>query len=168
MKWWLKCVRDNYANFRGRARRREYWMFILFNILFGLIAMLLDNLFGTTFSFGEYGYSYGGTAYGFAATCGWIYAIFALATLIPTLAVTVRRLHDTGNNGWLLLWFYLAYMALGIVLAFVGTATPMRSGYGILALIASFGMFALAIWLLVLLCRDSDPGNNRFGSNPKG
>lgn len=170
MNWWIKCIRDNYANFRGRARRREYWMFILFNTLFGLIAVLLDNLFGTTFTLGEYGYSYGygDTAYGFAAGCGWIYAVFALLTFIPALSVTVRRLHDTGNTGWLLLWFYLGYMALGVVLAFAGTASPMRSGYGILALIASFGIVALAIWLLVLLCRGSDPGDNRFGINPKG
>ena len=88
MEWYLKVVRDNYANFEGRARRQEYWMFVLFNFLFivaialvsGVLAGLLD-------------------APGFM----FLYIIYVLAVFIPSLAVAVRRLHDVGKSGW----FYL-------------------------------------------------------------
>ena len=53
MEWYLSVVRDNYANFDGRARRKEYWMFALFNVIFCVIAMIVDNVLGTTFGFGE-------------------------------------------------------------------------------------------------------------------
>ena len=87
MKWYLHVLK-NYANFNGRAQRKELWMFILFNMIFGLAAILLDN--GMGFTFGASGY-------------GFLYSIYALAVFIPGLAVTVRRLHDVGKSGW----FYL-------------------------------------------------------------
>lgn len=85
MKWYLKVVRDNYANFEGRARREEYWMFTLFNTLF-IIALAIIS--------------------GFLASLAdtpalmFIYMIYALGVFIPGLAVAVRRLHDTGKSGW--------------------------------------------------------------------
>ncbi|RDC66441.1 DUF805 domain-containing protein [Adhaeribacter pallidiroseus] len=84
MEWFLKVLR-NYAVFSGRARRKEYWMFVLFNIIFGIVAMLVDNMFGLTFGKINYGY---------------IYLLYQLVVLIPSLAVAVRRLHDTGKSGW--------------------------------------------------------------------
>ena len=87
MNWYLKVLKQ-YADFGGRARRKEYWMFALFNVIFAIAAMLLDNLFGMTF--GEIGY-------------GPIYSLYGLAVFIPGLAVTVRRLHDIGKSGWMIL-----------------------------------------------------------------
>jgi uncharacterized membrane protein YhaH (DUF805 family) len=87
MNWYLKALK-NYAGFSGRARRREYWMFFLFNIIFLVVAVLLDNLFGTAME-----------NVGF----GLFYFLYALAILIPSLAVCVRRLHDTGKSGWFIL-----------------------------------------------------------------
>ena len=84
MEWYLKVMR-NYANFNGRARRKEYWMFFLFNMIFAIAAVIADNIIG--FTFGETGY-------------GVFYILYALAVFIPGLAVTVRRLHDTGKSGW--------------------------------------------------------------------
>ena len=53
MEWFLKVVRDNYSNFNGRAHRKEYWMFCLFYVIFVIVAMVADNILGTTFTIGE-------------------------------------------------------------------------------------------------------------------
>ena len=87
MNWYL-AVLKNYAGFSGRARRKEYWMFALFNIIFTLIAMALDSILGTTAGMLPYGV---------------FYFIYVLAVLIPGLAVAVRRLHDVGKSGWMIL-----------------------------------------------------------------
>ena len=123
MKWYLNVL-NNYATFSGRARRSEYWFFALFNMIFLIVAMILDNILGTTFDLG-FGISY-----------GYIYLIYTLAILIPGLAVVVRRLHDVGKSGWM--YFIVLIPIVGI------------------------------IWLLVLLCTDSQVGSNKWGENPKG
>jgi len=109
MRWYLKVIK-NYAGFSGRASRTEYWMFVLFNILFALLAMLLDNVLHTTFS-GLYGV---------------IYCIYALAVFIPGLAVTVRRLHDIGKSGWNFLWVLIPLV--GGILLLVWLATDSKFG----------------------------------------
>ena len=118
MSWYLSVLKK-YAVFSGRSRRKEYWMFILFNSIAGIAAVLLDNvLFGVA-----------------PDAIGPLGGVYSLAVLIPSLAVSVRRLHDVGKSGWFLL----------------------------IALIPAIG----AIWLLVLMCIDGEPGENRFGANPK-
>ncbi len=87
MNWYLKVLKQ-YADFSGRARRQEYWMFTLFNMIFGFIAIILDNLLGIAMESVGYGPLYG---------------IYTLALVIPGLAVAVRRLHDVGKSGWMLL-----------------------------------------------------------------
>ena len=86
MNWYLKVLK-NYAEFNGRSRRKEYWIFTLFNFLFLIAAMLLDNFAGTTINELPYGL---------------FYFFYVLAVLIPGLAVTVRRLHDVGKSGWMI------------------------------------------------------------------
>ncbi len=81
MNWYLQVLKK-YAEFSGRARRTEYWMFALFNLIFFLAAVVIDNIAGTTI---------GGLPYGL------FYFLYALAVLIPGLAVAVRRLHDVGK-----------------------------------------------------------------------
>ena len=88
LNWYKKVVFENYANFSGRARRSEYWYFVLMNIIFAVLAMLLDNVLGLNFEPLPYGV---------------FYAIYAVAVLVPGLAVAVRRLHDIGKSGWFLL-----------------------------------------------------------------
>ena len=119
MNWYLKGLKQ-YADFNGRARRTEYWMFVLFNILFAVAAIVLDNVLGIAME--ELGY-------------GPVYGLYTLALLIPGLAVAVRRLHDVGKSGWMLLI---------ILIPLIG-----------------------AIWLLVLMVTDSNPGQNQYGPNPK-
>lgn len=86
--WWKKVVLKNYANFQGRARRSEYWYFVLFNFIIiipfyviGLIGAANDSTALSVLGFGVYG-------------------IVALGSLVPSLAVVVRRLHDTNRSGW--------------------------------------------------------------------
>lgn len=114
------AVLKKYAVFKGRARRKEYWMYTLFNLIFGIVAMLIDNLLGITIDYMYYGF---------------IYVLYTLAMFLPSLAVTVRRLHDINKSGG---WFFIIFIPI------VG-----------------------AIWLLVLMCIDGTPGDNRFGPNPK-
>jgi uncharacterized membrane protein YhaH (DUF805 family) len=87
MEWYLTVLR-RYADFSGRSRRKEYWMYTLFNLIFMIIAAVLDNVLGLTFhEMFPYGY---------------IYLAYALIVLIPGLAVAVRRMHDIGKSGWML------------------------------------------------------------------
>lgn len=76
-------VLKNYAVFKGRARRREYWMFELFYFLFGVAAFVIDYVLGFT-----------------KDGSGVISSIYSLAMLVPSLAVGVRRLHDVNKSGW--------------------------------------------------------------------
>jgi uncharacterized membrane protein YhaH (DUF805 family) len=87
MNWYLQVLKK-YAEFGGRARRKEYWMFALFNIVFFIVAIILDNVLGTTIGVLPYGV---------------FYFLYALAVLLPGLAVGVRRLHDVGKSGWMML-----------------------------------------------------------------
>ncbi|TCD00237.1 DUF805 domain-containing protein [Pedobacter psychroterrae] len=95
MEWYLKVLR-NYSDFSSRSRRKEYWMFVLFNIIAAIIASIIDNILGTTFNvdFGGHSQSMG---------YGYIYLLYNLIVLIPSLAVFVRRLHDVGKSGWFIL-----------------------------------------------------------------
>lgn len=83
--WYKKVVFENYANFNGRARRSEYWWFILANLILAVVAMVIDNVAGINFDPIPYGP---------------IYILYALAVFLPGLAVSVRRLHDVGKSGW--------------------------------------------------------------------
>jgi len=87
MSWYLGVFKK-YATFSGRARRKEFWMFILFNWIFSVVLIGLDNLVGTTFE---------------NQSTGIFSALYSLAVMIPGLAVAVRRLHDTGKSGWYVL-----------------------------------------------------------------
>ena len=92
MKHYLNAF-NNYATFSGRATRSEYWFFVLFNIIFAVLAMLLDNAFGTTIKMG----------YGVSFPYGYIYITYLITTLLPSFAVGVRRLHAVGKSGWFIL-----------------------------------------------------------------
>ena len=97
MEWYLKVMRDNYANFKGRARRKEYWMFVLVYVIILIACMVLDNVLGIVFMMdagplGEISMGY-----------GWLDSICSLVHFIPGLGLVVRRLHDVGKSGW----FYL-------------------------------------------------------------
>lgn len=117
MKWYLKVL-NQYADFSGRARRKEYWMFFLFNIIFATCAAILDNVLGLTFK-------QQGVPYGF------IYLVYGLFVFIPGLAVLVRRLHDSGKSGWWVLISIIPIIGtIWILVLLLTDSTPGSNEYG--------------------------------------
>jgi len=108
MNWYIDVLKK-YAVFGGRARRKEYWMFFLFNLIIAFVIGFIEGLVGSP---------------------GVIGMLYMLAVLIPGLAVTVRRLHDTSRSGW---WFFIAFIPFGglVLLVFmVLDSTPGDNTYG--------------------------------------
>jgi uncharacterized membrane protein YhaH (DUF805 family) len=117
MNWFLKVI-NQYSDFDGRARRMEFWMFNLVYFFLGIIAQLLDNLFGI--AFWDYGYGYGP-----------IYFILSLALIIPSLAVSVRRLHDVGKSGWMLFIVFIPIIGvIWLLVLMLIDSQPGRNEYG--------------------------------------
>lgn len=115
MNWYFKVLR-NYAGFSGRARRTEYWMFVLFNLLFAIAAVVLDNLLGVALQ----GIGYGP-----------LYLLYALVVFIPGLAVSVRRLHDTGKSGWMLLLTFIPIIGgIWLLILMATDSDPGENQYG--------------------------------------
>jgi uncharacterized membrane protein YhaH (DUF805 family) len=117
MNWYLHAFRK-YAVFKGRARRREYWIFELMNAAIALALFVLVLIVGNSFPY-------------FVS----LPFLYIVATIIPTLSSLIRRLHDTGRSGW---WFWISLIPL-------------------------FGPISILIFTL----QDSQPGENRYGPNPK-
>ena len=91
-KYYLDILTNKYADFKGRARRKEYWMWTLYYTVILLFAMVLDNALGLNFELLGQNLGY-----------GWLYVTIGITHLIPGLGIVVRRLHDVGKSGW----FYL-------------------------------------------------------------
>jgi uncharacterized membrane protein YhaH (DUF805 family) len=92
----VKAVFKKYAVFDGRSRRSEYWFWVLFILLVSIALSIIDSiLFGTK-----------------SSSSGPLEAVFSLATIIPGIAVTVRRLHDVNKSGW---WILIALTIVGII-----------------------------------------------------
>ncbi|HLS16517.1 MAG TPA: DUF805 domain-containing protein [Paenalcaligenes sp.] len=100
MHWYLTVLKK-YAVFTGRSRRKEYWVFLLFNIIIFFILSLIDNTIGT---------------FNAQTGVGVLSSIYWLAILIPSIAVGIRRLHDTGRTGWWLLLVFIPIIGPLIVL----------------------------------------------------
>ena len=114
----VSSVFHNYANFSGRARRSEYWYFVLFNLIVGVVLGIIDAILGEN---------------SLLATA--ISGLYSLAVLVPSLAVCWRRLHDIGKSG--ACWFLIFVPLVGAII--------------------------LVIWFL----KDSQPGENQYGPDPK-
>lgn len=119
MQYFMQALR-NYADIKGRARRSEYWYFTLFYILLSFLTNIIDFGMGFTYANGE---------------AGVLSTLLLLFLIIPSFTVGVRRLHDVGKSGWMVL----------------------------ISLIPIIGW----IWIIILVCKDSQPGSNKWGPNPK-
>ncbi|MFA5504499.1 MAG: DUF805 domain-containing protein [Vulcanimicrobiota bacterium] len=116
MDWYLKVLKQHYADFNGRARRQEYWMFFLFNLIISVVL----------------GFS-GGMLVGMTGveTFGLLPMLYSLAVIIPGIALTVRRLHDTGKSGWFMLVSFIPLIGPLIMLYFmVVDSQPGNNEYG--------------------------------------
>ena len=164
-EYFINVLRYKYIQYHGRARRREYWMFCLFYLIFEVIfivffAMDLETL-------GNY-----------------LSTIFSAAILAPSVCLDIRRLHDIGKSGWWLLIFYgikscgLLILGWGIGKVSVAFFLPpdlidSTELAGIVAegvpfiFIGTVILLAGVIISLFFFCRDSQPGENQYGPNPK-
>jgi uncharacterized membrane protein YhaH (DUF805 family) len=151
--WMLEPMRK-YATFSGRARRAEYWWFYLFTIIGSIVTSII-----------------------FAP----LNIIFSLAVILPSLAVGVRRLHDTNRSGWWLLapigvliptYGVTIAMGLGGALGgLAGSGAAAGAGFGgavIVLIIGGLAVLAISILLLVWFCSRGTEGPNRYGPDPLG
>ena len=110
MNWYLHVLK-NYATFSGRARRKEYWIFFLISALISIVLTLLDILLGT---------------YSVEYEAGLFSGLYSLLILIPSIAVVVRRLHDTDRSGW---WILISLIPLiGVIVLFVFICLDSQPG----------------------------------------
>lgn len=115
MSWFIEAVKK-YAVFSGRARRREYWYFVLFATLFDLAFVLVDMVVGTWYP---------------SLGLGLLSSIYLLAILLPSIAATVRRLHDVDRSGWWYLIQLIPVIGFLVILYFVvQDGTPEDNRYG--------------------------------------
>lgn len=121
--WWKKVVLNNYTNFNGRARRKEYWSFQLVNFIFILPIYLLtiftmvstnDGSSPSMLSFIPLG----------------LILLYAFAIFIPSLAVAVRRLHDTDRSGWFFLLSFVPLVSLVMLYFYFSEGTMGTNNYG--------------------------------------
>ncbi len=105
----VKSGLNNYVNFQGRARRSEYWFWVLFTFLLGIVAAIIDGVIGAYI----------------------ITGIATLGTILPSLAVAVRRLHDTGRSGfWLFIGLIPLIGAIVLIIFYVSDSQPGPNKYG--------------------------------------
>lgn len=109
MNWYLEVMKK-YADFGSRSRRTEYWMFFLFNLIIAVVLGFVEGLLGGP---------------------GIIGMIYSLVVLIPGIAVSVRRLHDTDRSGWWLLIAFLPLIgAIWLLVLMVLEGTPGENRFG--------------------------------------
>jgi uncharacterized membrane protein YhaH (DUF805 family) len=157
-----------YADFSGRSRRMEFWMWQLFQIIVYVGVTVLMMIMGGGMMMT------GGDPSAMAAAGGGImiilalYALYALAVLIPSIAVSVRRLHDTNRSGWWILAPLAPYI-LVIIAGVMVVNNPTDPGMaGALVMIGMAGVMILGLVLLVFYLLEGTKGPNRFGPDPKG
>ncbi len=115
MNWYIEVLRK-YAVFEGRARRSEYWYFILFNFIIIVMLVFVDMVLGTSSQ---------STSFSLFAD------LYSLAVLAPTLAVAVRRFHDIGKSGWWVLVGFVPFVGSLVLLYFmVQDSEPGDNAYG--------------------------------------
>jgi len=154
----VKSVLTQYVGFSGRARRSEYWYWILATFLLGVVVGIFELAIGLS-----------------SDGSGPVAQILRLALFLPGLAVGFRRLHDTGRSGWWIGGFYLAlfvFIVLSVSMAFGAVATGGEdttaiASLGVLVIIGLLAIVIYAIALIIFFCQDSEKGPNKYGPNPK-
>lgn len=110
MNYYIDVLTKKYAEFSGRSRRAEYWMFALFNLIVVILLAVIEGILGTGQILG---------------------LVYSLGTLVPGLAVTVRRLHDTDRSGWWILISIIPLLGALILIYFLASdSTPGSNKYG--------------------------------------
>jgi uncharacterized membrane protein YhaH (DUF805 family) len=154
---WAKQPIQKYADFTGRAPRAEYWWFVLAIVVAYLIISIIESSLGINRMV--------------AGVYGPVTTLLMLGTLVPSIAVGVRRLHDTNRSGWWILLpvvpYCLAFILGGAAMMGGAAAGGSMTGLGIAGIFLMIGV-ACAIALLVFYVLPGTPGDNRYGPNPYG
>lgn len=156
---WALTPLKKYAQFSGRAPRAEYWWFTLANVIVSFVVGFLDGALGMA----------SGTGIG---AYGLLSIVYTLALLIPGIAVTIRRLHDTDRTGWWLLAPIIPY-SIGVAMmmpALLDPTTAATAGAASLgggAIVMIIGAI-LALVLFVFMVLPGTSGPNRYGPDPYG
>ena len=175
MHWMLMPLR-RYADFSGRSRRMEFWMWQLFKFLVSCVLWILFiAMFGSALMSGDPGQMV--AAMGSIVLAWGILMVLALAILIPDIAVAVRRLHDTNRSGWWILApvapYLVGWVALGASLGsgMAGGAKDPAAAFagvgGIIFMVSMLAALALAVMLLVFYFLEGTRGPNKYGPDPK-
>jgi uncharacterized membrane protein YhaH (DUF805 family) len=121
IEWYKKVVFENYSNFKGRARRSEYWYFALANGLISILFIIVGSIIG-----GILGDAITGLIIGYS-----LFGLYTLATLLPALGVIVRRLHDVDKSGW---FYFIAFIpfvgGIWLLILFCTEGTHGPNQYG--------------------------------------
>lgn len=157
------CITTKYCSFSGRARRAEFWGFVLFyhiiSSLFGLLSFYVLRMEAAQVDYAQMNPWALQTS---AIASNGFSMLFFLVMLLPSVGVAVRRLHDTGRTGW---WVTLPFVS---TIVFFSTMIPAMFGVLVeLFVISGIVLLLSGIGLLVFFCLDSQPGQNQYGPNPK-
>jgi uncharacterized membrane protein YhaH (DUF805 family) len=173
MEWMFMPLR-RYADFSGRSRRMEFWMWQVAKFLFSIVIWIVFFALvgGAMMSAGngpEGVMAAGGAALIFLL----LVMLLGLAIFIPDIAVTVRRLHDTNRSGWWILAPLVPYLVFWVTFGTAASsgASPedlMTGPLAMVGLLCLLVAMVLALVLLVFYFLDGTPGPNRFGPDPKG
>lgn len=161
MKYFIYCFK-HYADFSGRARRKEFWFFALFNAIIALVLCIgfMSQLISLAIQDPDMDDPMALVLKLFTSPFYILLLIYGLAVLVPTLAVTVRRLHDIGRSGtWLIIYYIISF-----ILGFLGAIWDVTTPLGILISLATL---ALGVIYIVWMATDSKPGVNEWGNTPK-
>lgn len=164
-QYFIESYTQNYFNFKGRARRREYWGIWLF---YNLIALAI-NVIGHLFSDADAGVFSMLSSMNLTWTV--ISVLWSIVGFFPQASATVRRLHDKGYSGkWYLGVFFLSvvFVTLSFVVGF-SLLMNGRQSNGMLVLFGLIGLLfiVLAIFIFILLLLDGDKTENKYGPSPK-
>ena len=140
---WMILPLKRYAEFSGRSRRKEFWMFMLLQLIVACVLVILTFVTGGSLAALEGSEAASAVAAGSLSFTYILFGIWLLAVIIPSIALNVRRLHDRDMSGW----WYLGY----IVASFVPVVN----------------LIAFVAYVVVMVLPGT-PGPNRYGEDPKG
>lgn len=154
-QWMIEPLRK-YATFSGRARRKEYWWYVLFSTLLALVAAVVTI-------------ATSGLDAAADGNGGYLQGFVSLALFLPSQAVLVRRLHDVDRSGWWLVGYYLLVILMVVVSVMVVAAgdaaqTGVIIMLSVLVLAFAVGCITMFVWI----CSRGTIGDNRFGPDPIG
>ncbi|SEF94697.1 DUF805 domain-containing protein [Vibrio hangzhouensis] len=110
---YIDVLKNNYANFKGRATRTQYWSYVLVSFVVALVCHILDRVIsGGNEQFGLFG------------------TLYSLAVLVPSLAIGCRRLHDTGRSGWWLFLYLIPLIGAIVLIIFFIISSDQDNEYG--------------------------------------